>query len=110
MRLLFDHNLSPRLLPLLVELFPGSAHVRDVGLHTGSDEAVWAYAAQNGFAIVSKDADFRQRSFLFGHPPKVIWIRRGNCSTRTVAEILKQNHAEILSFGQSETGAFLALG
>ena len=25
-----------------------------------------------------------QRSLLYGHPPKVVWIRRGNCSVRHI--------------------------
>ncbi len=74
MRLLLDQNLSPRLLNGLTDLYPGSTHIREVGLQAADDNAVWQYAAQHGFAIVSKDADFRERSFLLGHPPKVIWI------------------------------------
>ena len=110
MRLLLDQNLSPRLLATLAALYPGSTHVREVGLQTADDETVWQYAAQQGFAIVSKDADFHERSFLLGHPPKVIWIRRGNCSTDEVAAILRDHHAEVLVFERDEAGSFLALG
>lgn len=81
MKLLFDQNLSPRLIPTLRHDYPDSRHVREVGLKDAPDAAVWQYAAQHDFTIVTKDADFHQRSFLFGHPPKVIWIRAGNCST-----------------------------
>ena len=110
MRLLLDQNLSPRLLPALADLFPDSTHVREVGLKAAADHAVWQYAAQHGFAIVSKDADFHERSFLLGQPPKVIWIRRGNCSTDEVAAILRDHHAEMLVFERDEEGSFLALG
>lgn len=109
MKLLFDQNLSPRLVPALMDLFPGSVHVRDLGLQSADDEAVWDYAVKNGFSIVSKDSDFRQRSFVFGHPPKVIWIRRGNCSTTEIEAILRARHSEILSFDGEVEGAFLAL-
>jgi predicted nuclease of predicted toxin-antitoxin system len=68
LRLLFDQNLSPRLVRALADLFPGSAHVRDVGLARAGDDEVWSHAAAHGFAIVSKDADFHQRSFVLGHP------------------------------------------
>jgi predicted nuclease of predicted toxin-antitoxin system len=71
-KLLFDQNLSHRLVEALKEDYPGSQHVRDVGLKEASDEAVWQYAAQHGLIIVTKDADFHQRSFLLGQPPKVI--------------------------------------
>ena len=78
MRLLFDQNLSPRLVSAVADLFPESVHVRDAGLQRGVDTEVWTYAAQHRLAVVSKDSDFHQMSFLLGHPPKVIWIRRGN--------------------------------
>jgi len=34
LKLLFDQNLSPKLVERLVDLFPGSEHARDVGLAT----------------------------------------------------------------------------
>lgn len=66
MKLLFDENLAPRLVGLLNDLFPDSRHVRDVGLASAADVTVWDFAKADGFAIVSKDADFRQLSFLYG--------------------------------------------
>jgi predicted nuclease of predicted toxin-antitoxin system len=74
-KLLFDQNLSPKLIAALEDLFPGSLHVREVALAQAGDEAVWNHAADHGFAIVSKDSDFHQRSFLYGPPPKVVWVR-----------------------------------
>ena len=56
MTLLLDQNLSPRLITVLGDLYPGSTHVRDAGLQAADDDTVWRYAAQHGFAIVSKDA------------------------------------------------------
>jgi predicted nuclease of predicted toxin-antitoxin system len=109
-RLLLDQNLSPRLVPALVDLYPSSAHVREVGLQTADDDAVWRYAAEHGFVIVSKDADFHERSFLLGHPPKVVWIRRGNCSTDDVVALLRGQHSAMLGFEGDEEGSFLALG
>jgi predicted nuclease of predicted toxin-antitoxin system len=101
-RLLLDQNLSPRLVPALVDLYPGSAHVREVGLQTADDDTVWHYAAAHGFVIVSKDAE--------GHPPKVIWIRRGDCSTDDVISLLRDHHAALLMFERDEEASFLALG
>jgi len=109
-RLLLDQNLSPRLLTLVADLHLGSTHVRDVGLASADDETVWRYAAEHAFTIVSKDADFRERSFLRGHPPKVVWIRQGNCSTDEIASILRSNHREILEFDADAHASFLALG
>lgn len=84
-------------------------HVREVGLKEASDEAVWHYAAKQGFAIVTKDADFHQRSFLFGHPPKVIWIRRGNCSTSEIDQLLRSHKHHLSQFALDPAGAFLIL-
>ena len=110
MRLLLDQNLSPRLVAPLADLYPGSTHVRDVGLQAADDDAVWRYAAEHRFTIVSKDADFHERSFLFGHPPKVVWIRRGNCSTDQIAALLQAHHADLLALERDAAGSFLALG
>ena len=110
MRLLLEKNLSPRLLTALADLYPGSTHVREAGFQAADDNTVWHYAAAHGFAIVSKDADFHEWSFLLGHPPKVIWIRRGNCSTGEVAAILRDHHTEVLAFERDVEGSFLALG
>ena len=47
MRLLFDENLSDRLVPTLDEDYPGSVHVRSVGLAKADDEDVWSYALEH---------------------------------------------------------------
>jgi predicted nuclease of predicted toxin-antitoxin system len=69
-KLLLDQNLAPRLVASLANLYPNSTHVRDVGLATADDDAVWRHAADEGFTIVSKDADFHERSFLLGPPSR----------------------------------------
>ena len=108
-KLLFDQNLAPRLARDLAELYPDSAHVRDLGLQAAADEAVWARAAAAGFVIVTKDDDFRQRSFLRGHPPKVVWVRLGNCRTGDVAALLRARHAEVVAFAADSQAALLVL-
>lgn len=109
MKLLFDENLSHKLARLLEDLFPNSTHVRAVGLEASDDPLVWEYAKDNGFILVSKDADMHQRSFLFGHPPKVVWIRLGNCSTSDVEKLLRQNVATINIFFDDPDTSFLVL-
>jgi predicted nuclease of predicted toxin-antitoxin system len=181
MRLLFDENLSPKMVAGLSDIFPGSAHVDRVGLGGGSDNEVWRYARceagsrvvprsdracvytersgvkmqalrnrveslrnyvayplsgrqqvkqdgwgrrrqwlprnfcrllglgcpkqafakiaalskDNDFVIISKDADFYEQSMLRGQPPKVIWIRRGNCTNRQLQLILRNKAGDI---------------
>lgn len=109
MKLLFDQNLSHRLVGQLASEFPGSTHVRDAGLAAASDSVVWTHAATNGFTIVSKDADFQHRALLRGHPPKVVWLRIGNCPTTTVAALLRTRQADLLAFEADPTVSFLAL-
>lgn len=109
MKLLFDQNLSHRLVGQLAVEFPGSQHVRDAALAAAPDPVVWAYAAAQGLVIVSKDSDFQHRALLLGHPPKVVWVRLGNCSTAVVAALLRSRHADLLAFEADPTASFLAL-
>jgi len=109
MKLLFDQNLSFRLVDLLAGDFPNSAHVRDVGLAAGSDQQVWDFAKSNEYVLVSKDTDFQQRALLYGAPPKVIWIRLGNCSTDAVGQLLKLRKTDVAEFAADAPSAFLAL-
>lgn len=109
MKRFFEHNLSFRLVAALVDVFPGSRHVRDLGMATADDDAIWDYARQHGFAIASKDTDFYHRSMLFGQPPKVVWIRLGNCSTAQIEALLRSRDADLLAFDQDSSASFLAL-
>ena len=98
MKLLFDQNLSPRLCDRLRDIWPDCAHVRAVGLATADDSAVWEYARQYDFTIVSKDGDFSGRSTLYGTPPKVIWLVLGNCATSEIERRLRGHRDEIETF------------
>lgn len=103
MKLLFDENLSFRLPRELADLFPGSVHVEDVRLDRSDDEAIRRYAVEHGFAIVTKDADFAEHCLVRGAPPSVVWICRGNCSTATVASLLRVHREEIDELGRSDS-------
>jgi len=109
LKLLFDQNLSHRLNDLLDEIFAGSIHVKDIDMESSTDTAIWEYAEKQGFTIVSKDSDFHQRSFVMGHPPKVIWIQRGNCSTDEIYSLLRKNREAIEAFGDNAESSFLVL-
>ncbi|HMW42295.1 MAG: DUF5615 family PIN-like protein [Proteobacteria bacterium] len=109
MKLLFDENLSYRLVAALQDIFPGSAHIRDVGLLGAADRHIWPYAGDNGFLLVSKDSDFYQRSMVFGAPPRLIWLRIGNSPTRVAAELLRARYLIIRRFVEDPEAAFLTL-
>ena len=110
MRLPLDQNLSPRLAETLVSLYPDSVHVRSIGLAAASDDAIWSYARKHGFTIVTKDGDFLQRSLVHGTPPRVVWIRRGNCSTDDIERLLRSEHTAVVEFHNDDEAAFLTLG
>jgi len=109
-KLLFDQNLSPRLARSLAGVYPDSAHVMDVGLSDADDRAIWMFAREHGFAIVSKDGDFRQLSFLAGPPPKVVWVRLGNCTTDDIAGVLRRRADDLRDFASAPEAAFLVVG
>jgi predicted nuclease of predicted toxin-antitoxin system len=98
MKLLFDQNLSFKLCQRLNDLFPGSAQVRVLGLHEADDNAVWRFAKENGFIIVSQDADFAELAGLKGSPPKVLWLRCGNQKTSFIEALLRRNATQIAAF------------
>jgi predicted nuclease of predicted toxin-antitoxin system len=110
-RLLFDHNLSQRLIRQLEDLFPDASHVALVGLERASDDDIWQHARQNGCIIVTKDSDFRDLSVLRGFPPMVIWLRIGNCSTSEIERLVRRSHATIAAFeSESATGLLTLIG
>lgn len=109
MKLLFDQNLSPKLVTHLSDLFPDSTHALYVGLDTAADPLLWNYARDNDYIIVSKDTDFGDKSTIHGHPPKVIWIRRGNCSTNTVIKILTEHLEDVRALVNNPNQGLLIL-
>ena len=110
MKLLLDENLSRHLIGRLEDCFPDSAHVSSVGLLSASDDEIWQYARQHEFIIVSKDSDFHQRSFLYGPPPKVIWIALGNASTQQIEELLRSHTRNVRQFQDQTQTAFMVIG
>jgi predicted nuclease of predicted toxin-antitoxin system len=98
MKLLFDQNLSFKLIPAVSSLFPGSRHLKDFDLTRELDGPIWHFAADNNFTIVSKDTDFMNHALVLGHPPKVIYIRLGNCSTKLIVDRLLSEEQTIRNF------------
>jgi predicted nuclease of predicted toxin-antitoxin system len=96
--LLFDENLSFKLIAAVRADFPGSRHVSDVGLAQADDRAIWRFARDNGYAIVTLDSDFYDMSLIERSPPKVIWLRSTDISTANVAALLNRNLADIATF------------
>ena len=117
-RFLLDEQLSERLCASLADVLPNSVHVRELGAGGAPDTTVWRLAQELGCTLVTKDEDFHRLSVLRGAPPKVVWLRIGNCTTEDVAGLLRRHAANYtmdrernlwLSDGRGEYGEPLAL-
>jgi predicted nuclease of predicted toxin-antitoxin system len=109
LKLLFDENLSPRLVRAFADEFPDSSHVTSVGLAGTSDQAIWEHARAHGYTVVSKDDDFRSLALVNGAPPKVIWLRVGNASTADIVDFIRSSLLWIKTFELSPEESLLIL-
>ena len=109
MKLLFDQNLSPKLVKRLADLYPDSNHVYHLGIDLVPDKEMREYARREGYVIATKDSDFSDLCILLGFPPKVIWIRRGNCSSHDIEAILRDHQPDIEALGRDEVIGILTL-
>ena len=109
MKLLLDENLSDRIVDKILDLYPDSQHVKTLGLINTDDAIIWEFAKMNSFVIISKDSDFHQRSLLYGHPPKFIYLRIGNSPTSKIVQILRDNLSTITQFDSSDMESILVL-
>lgn len=108
MKLLFDQNISFRIVKKIDHAFPGSRHVSDCGLQDRADTEIWEYAKRNQFLIATFDADFFDISVINGHPPKIVWFRFGNTTTQNLANVLIQNKEFIQQFQLDSDGSSAA--
>ena len=109
MRLFLDHNLSFRLCERLADVFPDMTNAAREGMSLASDQELWDHARARGYAIVTQDADFADLATLHGPPPKVIWLRGGNRSTRRIEALLRRAAGGIEAFGEDAEAACLEL-
>jgi predicted nuclease of predicted toxin-antitoxin system len=109
-RVLFDEQLSESLLRQLHELCPAAVHVRPLGLGGAADDVVWQRAIDLGCVLITKDEDFHRLSVLRGAPPKVVWLRLGNCATEDVERILRLHWSRLEAFADDAVAALLELG
>ncbi len=109
MKLLFDANLSPKLVRRLAGLFPDSVHLFDLPLpHDEDDRLIWEYARANGYDIVTADADdFPPLVRRFGSPPRVILLESWQFPTRIAEELLRANSIVIAEFARSDKGLLI---
>ena len=109
MKLLLDENLSDRIVAQILDLFPESSHVKLHRLTQTNDSLIWTFAREHDYIIVSKDADFHQRSLVFGHPPKLVYLRVGNCSTSRIVLLLRSTRDLLSAFAVDPNASILIL-
>lgn len=110
MRLPFDEQLSEALVHNLAGVFPAALHVRLLGRGGAPDPDVWNLALEHGCVLVTKDEDFHRLSLLRGAPPKVLWLRVGNCATAAIVQLLTAHADDIRQFEAQSDATVLELG
>jgi predicted nuclease of predicted toxin-antitoxin system len=109
LKLLLDQNLSRKLVPALNTSFPGSSHVIYVDLDTATDFEIWQFARANGFTLVTKNTDMVDLCLVKGDPPKVLWLRVGNCATSVIQQLFEVNVERIRRFERADSQVVLSL-
>ena len=104
MKLLFDQNISFRLIRRIIDLFPESKQVRELGLENATDFEIFEYAKRNDYAIVTFDSDFCDLNIIKGFPPKIIWLRTGNTTTKNIEKLLRNKQGLIEVFLTEDYG------
>jgi predicted nuclease of predicted toxin-antitoxin system len=97
-KLLFDQNISNRLIIRITHLFSEAKQVKELNLEGVTDGQIWKYAKSKEYTIVTFDSDFYDLSALYGHPPKIIWLRLGNISTNDLSVFLESKYQTITEF------------
>ena len=101
MKLLFDQNISYRILKAIKPHFPKATQVRLEGLENSSDKQIWEFARDNQYIIVTFDSDFYDYSLIWGSPPKIIWVRSFDQTTHILAELLITHKDSIVEFANN---------
>ncbi len=109
MTLLFDQNISFRIIKRIDDIFPESISIKDLNLGNPHDSEIWKYAKSKNYTIVTFDSDFIDLSNLKGFPPKIIWLKFGNTSTKNIADRIRNESDKIIDFINKSENAVLEL-
>jgi predicted nuclease of predicted toxin-antitoxin system len=108
-KLLLDHNISHKLVARLADVFPGSTQTRLLNLGRTNDPQLWLIAKTNDYIFVTKDRDVAELAVLRGTPPKIIWLRMGNCKSAVIEQALRSNAERIAGFASDPERLVLEL-
>jgi len=103
MNILFDQNISFRLIKKIGDVFPLAKQVKELNLKNSADKEIWEFARDNDYTIITFDSDFYDFSIVWGHPPKIIWIRTGNKTTNEIERILRK-HKDTINYFYEDKG------
>jgi predicted nuclease of predicted toxin-antitoxin system len=107
LKLLFDQNISPKIVKQLEDIFPEAKQVRHLGLENASDIQIFEFAKKNGYAVVTFDSDFVDLNIIKGFPPKIVWLKTGNLTTKAISELIRKKQMVIQTFLKSEENEIL---
>ena len=106
-KILIDNNLSVLVKEVLKIKFPDSRHIADFQMSSASDTEIWELAREQSYIILTKDKDFYHRISVFGPPPKVIWITKGNCRNKEMLQLIRDHLDVIEDFAKSKEGLLI---
>lgn len=109
MKLLFDQNISPKIVKQLEDLFPDAKQVRHLGLENASDIQIFEFVKKNGYTVVTFDSDFVDLNVIKGFPPKILWLKTGNLTTKAISDLIRKNQMIIQTFLKSEENEILEI-
>ena len=98
MKLLFDQNISFRIISKISLNFPEAKQVIQLGIENYSDIEILEFAKENKYTIITFDADFYDLSTLKEFPPKIIWLRFGNTKTEFIANKINSRYSLFKDF------------
>ncbi len=98
MRLLFDQNISYRVVKQLKSTLPDIVGVKEVGLLDADDFEIWEYARQQNYTVVTFDKDIPTIGSVRGFPPKIIWLRVGNTNNLKLISLITERMTEFQAF------------
>ena len=109
MNLLFDQNISFKIIKRIENFLPNSKQVKSLKLENKSDKEIWEYAKKHKYVIVTFDSDFYDFSIIWGSPPKIIWLRTNDQRTETIVSLLKNHVLTINEFIENSEIACLEI-
>ena len=81
--------------------FQNQSKLGNWDLKNSTDIEIFNYSKKNDYAIVTFDSDFCDLNIFWGYPPKIIWIRTGNTTTKNLENLLR-NQQELIKLFLTE--------